>query len=177
MYGREDKPFYCRPVWRNRNNKTYLIRYDNILRGWVLDKKGFKRDIVALRMGSYPTATAKHPDAIHILQLEEMLITAGKVKQAEKHVENIVDNINEIEDEKKVEIIIKDKFEKKDKKRGLFCDGLWHIKGNVENSRIKVRGYTEREFDLEWEFKSLAAQMRRQRSGIQHITINNNNNA
>ena len=37
-------------------------------------------------------------------------------------------------------------------KRGLFFDGLWHIKGNVEDSRIKVQGYTEREFD-EWEIK------------------------
>eukprot|EP01083_Nonionella_stella_P012964 36615_1 len=54
-------------------------------------------------------------------------------------------------------------------------DGLWHVVGNLQISRIKVRGYTEREFDLEWEFKSLAAVMRRQRSGIQHVTINNNN--
>merc|ERR1719242_1906311 len=62
---------------------------------------------------------------------------------------------------------------KSKEKRGLFCDGLWHIKGSVENSRIKVRGYTEREFDLEWELQSTAAQMRRQRSGIQMKSSSN----
>merc|ERR1719474_178078 len=61
-------------------------------------------------------------------------------------------------------------------KRGLFCDGMWHIKGNVEKSRIKVQGYTEREFDLEWELRSTAAKMRRHRSGAVQVKSFEGNN-
>merc|ERR1712176_1082830 len=170
LYQREETPYLARPVWRGKNNKTFLIRYDDILKGWVLDKKEFDGDIVALRVGQYPTAVAKHEDAMHILQLEQMLmiddtnndkksdqIPDDQIMIIDEKKQNDNDNKAELEDDEKKEI--ESNGLQKMKKRGIFGDGLWHIKGNVENSRIKVEGYTEREFDLEWEFRSLAAQM------------------
>ena len=190
LYEREQKPYFARPVWKSKNKDgKYKIRYDNTLNSWVLDKKGFEGEIVALRYGKYPTPVAKVEDPQHVLQLESMLINdndhaiidnKAQDRNGEDAIIAINNNNNEEEkdDEKKME----DKPKAKRKKRGLFCDGLWHIKGNVENSRIKVQGFTEKEFDLDWELKSLSAQMRRHRSGIQQVSMinqnskNNNNN-
>eukprot|EP01084_Bolivina_argentea_P303135 523300_1 len=161
LYERQQKPHLARPVWRNKNKETYLVRYDAVLRGWVLDRKAFDGDIVALRYGSHPTPTAKQLEPQHILDLEQTL--SGQDVAVDMDLNDNNEGKEAAKDDEKKSIA-------STKKRGMFCDGAWHIKGNVENSRIKVQGYTEREFDLEWEFRSLAARMRRERSGVQHVT-------
>ena len=183
-------------MWRHKHNTKFVVRFDDKLKGWVVDKDEFNRDIIAFRYGAYPTAVAKQREPDHILQLEQMLMN-DMVDDVEEQKENGMesmkpkdqnlemksrdkndgisgvkaDELNAIndanrDDEKKSEevqyanplnpsqsVLVKSK-----EKRGLFCDGQWHIKGNVERSRIKVRGYTEKEFDLEWELRSTAAQ-------------------
>ena len=98
-----------------------------------------------MRIGAFPTPVAMQPEPLHILQLQQMLTSDD----------------DDDDDEKKES--------KEDKK---WTDGKWHIKtDNAKRSVIKVRGYSEREYDLEWDLKTLAAKLRRQRSGIQHISM------
>ena len=51
LYYRQSSPYDGFPCYRHDMNKTFIIRFDRKLPGWVLDTNNFDGDIIASRRG------------------------------------------------------------------------------------------------------------------------------
>jgi len=137
----------------------------------VIDVNGFSGEVVAVKRGNYASPTSTEEEAPDM----ELLVLCGSGDPSavcdKPPLDAVFDHVAQMgapEDGKNEEEEKKDFVENADKKSTLV-KGEWRLRDRtkgeiVSHSRLKMQGYSQKEWDLEWEVHSLGARMRQQRA-------------